>query len=242
MRSICISVLVALLLCVPVRGFSQDLGALSGLLKDLDTGKIASDALGESDMVNGLKATLADGVRQAITSLGQKGGYLNNELVRIALPDSLQTVEKGLRAAGQGDLVDEFVTTMNRAAEKAVPETADIFATAIEEMSVADAKEIVNGPDDAATQYFKDTTYDRLYDKVKPIVAEATDSAGATSAYKNMMDQAGPMASLLGGELSLDDYVTEGALEGLFTKLAKEEAAIRSDPGGTGVGIIESVF
>lgn len=201
-------------------------------------------ALSTNQIVAGLKEGLSVGVQRAIEILGAEGGFLNDPEVRIPLPESLQTVESGLRMAGQGALADEFIATMNHAAEQAAPEALSILGDAVTAMSFDDARRILTGPENAATTYFRERSGAQLEEALLPIVEQATDSTGVTSAYKALVSQAGGIAQrFLGGDqLDLDRYVTTGALDGLFIKLAKEEAAIRNDPVQRTTDLLESVF
>ena len=205
---------------------------------------IAQSALSNSDIVSGLKEALANGVESAINTLGQPGGYLGNELVKIALPESLTTITATARTLGQGTTVDAFESTMNQAAEKAVPEAAGILANAIRDMSVADAMNILNGSDDAATQYFRKVSETSLIETFKPIVTQATDQAGATIAYKQLTGQASPLlGGLMGGSaLDLDQYVTDKSLDGLFQYIALEEKRIRDNPAARTSDLLKKVF
>src|ERR1043166_5917605 len=154
-------------------------------------------ALTHDDMTRGLREALAQGVQHAIAALGQQDGFLNNLEVKIPVPESLARVEKTLRAVKQDKLADEFVATMNHAAEKAVPEGAAIFGEAITQMTLEDAQSILTGPNDAATQYFKKTSQAKLTEKFLPIVKTATEQAGVTSTYKRFMQEAGPAFQFL---------------------------------------------
>ena len=208
-------------------------------------GSVADTALSDNQIVAGLKEALGDGVETSIKTLGHQDGFLANNLVRIGMPDSLKSVEKLARQAGQGAVVDEFITSMNRAAEQAVPEAATILGDAIRQMSVADARSILSGPDDAATQYFRRTSEGKLSDKFLPIVKQATDQAGVTSAYKSLMKQAG--GGMLGGflgssSLDLDNYVTNKALDGLFKYIAIQEREIRENPAARTTDLLKQVF
>lgn len=205
---------------------------------------MAQSALSNSDVVSGLKEALAKGVKSAITSLGTSGGFSDNSAVKIALPDSLTSIATAARTMGQGQYVDSLESTMNVAAEKAVPEAADILSNAISEMSVTDAMSILNGPDDAATQYFRKVSEASLTERFKPIVSQATDSSGVTSSYKDLTSNA---TSLLGGvmdssPLDLDQYVTNKSLDGLFQYIAKEEQSIRSNPAARSTELLKKVF
>ncbi len=219
---------------------SRDLG---GLLEQAQT-QSAVSRLNESEVVQGLKEALAQGVETAIASLGRTDGYLGNALVRIPIPQELDTLAQTARALGGDAYVDAFITTMNRAAEKAVPEAAEIFANAIRRMSIEDAKQILAGHDDAATRYFRRAAESELVGRFRPIVAEATESAGVTAAYKRVVRQAGPVLSMLGPpvETDLDGYVTDRAVDGLFTLIAREEKRIRENPAARTTDLLNRVF
>ncbi len=203
----------------------------------------AGAGLAESDIVSGLKEALQTAVSKSIKNLGQPGGFLDNAEVRIPVPEKLSTAAKGLRLAGQGELVDEFEASMNTAAEKAVPETADILGNSISQMSFEDANKILNGPSDAATQYFEKTSRADLKTRILPVVKEATDQAEVTASYKRMIEAAPGGAMLASGtSLDLDGYVADKALDGLFSVMASEEAAIRQNPAARTTDLLKKVF
>jgi hypothetical protein len=178
-----------------------------------------------------------------VAQLGKEGGYLNNLKVRIPMPGELQTAERLLRSLGQGKYADEFVATLNQAAERAVPEGTAILMDSIHNLTLADAQAIWKGPDDAATQHFRKTGEARLKERFLPIVRQATDRAGVTAAYKKLMQKAGPYTQLLGRDnTDLDSYVTDRALSGLFTTIAEEEKRIRQDPLARGTELLKKVF
>jgi hypothetical protein len=200
-------------------------------------------ALSDEEVVRGLKEALSKGTQQAIANLGKDGGFLNNLDVKIPLPDELKKVEKLLRGLGQDKYADQFVATMNHAAEKAVPEAATLFADAISRMTLADAQSILKGPDDAATQYFRKGSEAKLKERFLPIVKTATDQAGVTAAYKKLIQKAGPTAQLLGvGATDLDAYVDGKAVDGLFKMIAAEEKRIRQDPLARSTDLLKKVF
>ena len=206
-----------------------------------ETSPIAS--LSNTEMVAGLKEALNEGTQFAVDSLGKEGGFLDNSKVKIPMPDSLSWVEKSLRTLHQDELADEFIDTMNHAAERAVPEAAVIFGAAIRNMSIEDAQEILTGPDDAATQYFRTSTQAELTERMRPIVEEATAQTGVTSAYKNMTARAGGMTSLLSSDAAdLDGYVTSKTLDGLFIMIAEEEKKIRENPLARSTDLLKKVF
>ncbi len=203
----------------------------------------ASAALAGDEVVAGLKEALARGAEQAVAQLGRPDGFLGNGAVKIPLPESLQPVDSMLRTLGQGRYADEFVTTMNRAAERAVPESGPILGDAIRNMTVDEAKQILDGPDDAATAYFRRVSEERLSAALRPLVSDATAQAGVTGAYKQLMRQAGPAASLAGADLGdIDGYVTRETLDGLFTVIAAEEKRIRENPAARTTELLQKVF
>jgi hypothetical protein len=224
-------------------GLADWLDALKGVTRDNTAGDDGIAALTQSEIVDGLKQALDKGVQHAVTQLGQPGGFLEDARVRIPMPEQLQWTEKALRSLGQDQMADEFVGSMNRAAEKAVPEVASLFGNAIREMTVEDAKRLLSGPDDAATRYFRDHTSDALLERMRPIVSQATDSAGVTALYKSMMSKVGGLSGLLAGDaLDLDSYVTHRAMDGLFLMIADEEKKIRENPLERSTELLQKVF
>jgi len=143
---------------------------------------ISLASLSEAEVAKALKEALAQGVKNAVANLGKDDGFLKNAKVKIPMPDSLKQIEKALRAMKQDKLADEFVATMNRAAEQAVPVAASIFADALTKMTVEDAKNILSGAPDAATQFFRRTSEPQLKERFLPIVKTATEKVGVTAA------------------------------------------------------------
>lgn len=225
-------------------GLSDYLDSLKGVIDtDSTAAPAATDALSNAEVVAGLKAALQEGTRYAVDSLGKDGGFLDNASVRIPMPDSLSWVEKSLRTLGQDQLADEFVASMNHAAEQAVPEAAAIFSDAIQAMTLDDARAILNGPDDAATDYFRTHTEAALTERMLPIVTRTTESTGVTSAYKRMLSSAGGLTSMLSGDATdIDGYVTQQALDGLFSMVAVEEKRIRENPVARSSDLLKKVF
>jgi hypothetical protein len=236
--------------------------AHAGWLDVLGLGKSSTNSpsatplssLSQDQMVGGLKDALGKGLQHAIAQLGHDGGFLTNLNVKIPLPEKLQTVEKTLRALKQDKLADDFVATMNHAAEQAVPEAANVFGDAVKQMTFDDAKTILTGPPDAATQFFRRTTQTNLYSRFLPIVQKTTAKTGVTSAYKNMMAKAtgngalsGTLSGLAGNylgadALDLDAYVTHKSLDGLFKMVADEEKRIRENPVARTTDLLQKVF
>lgn len=245
-RSALVIMLLIPLLSVTARADWKDLinkvpDSARDAVGSLDTAGTAS--LSNPEIVAGLKEALDNATEIAVTELGREGGFLDNPQVRIPLPEQLQWAENSLRAVGQEGLADEFISTMNQAAEQAVPAALEQFQSAISAMSVEDARGILNGPDDAATEYFRKHSQAGLREQFLPIVKETTGGAGVTSAYKNMTKQAGPLGGLLNTKsLDVDEYVTDKALDGLFTVVAEEEARIRADPVARSTELLKKVF
>ncbi|MDV3238059.1 MAG: DUF4197 domain-containing protein [Gammaproteobacteria bacterium] len=235
---------VLVLVFVPLLGHADWRDLLDKLpLPSKSTTASGVQSLTDSEMTAGLKEALDKAAQLAVGQLGRDGGYLNNPAVHIPIPERLSWVEKGLRAVGQGAMVDEFEGTMNRAAEQAVPVALDEFRGAIRAMTLADAKTILTGPDDAATQYFRAQRGDSLREKFRPIVSAATARTGVTSSYKNMLGKAGGVSALVDTRsLDLDSYVTDKALDGLFLTMAQEEKRIRENPVARSTELLKKVF
>ena len=240
-----VSTPVLLLLLVTLPAQADWTQYLDSAKEALDSSGVADSAtdLTNDEMVAGLKQALDKGTQFAVNKLGQPGGFLDNKKVRIPMPDSLSWVESSLRTVGQDEMADEFIDTMNHAAEQAVPEAADIFGEAIKEMSVQDAQGILTGPDNAATEYFRSNTEAELTQRMRPIVESATASTGVTSAYKDMLGAAGGFAGMMPATATdIDAYITSKTLDGLFLMIAKEERKIRKNPMARSTELLQKVF
>lgn len=199
-------------------------------------------ALADTEIVQGLREALAKGTRNAVLQLGKTDGYWASERFRIPLPKSITQADQLLRIGGYGPKLDELHLSFNRAAEKAVPVAADVFSQAVQKLTLKDARSILQGAPDAATQYFKQTTGPTLALQFKPLVAKVTANAGLVQQYDKLMTSAGPLASLAGVKMDVNDYVTRKALDGLFARVAEEESAIRSNPAARTSEILKKVF
>jgi len=194
------------------------------------------------DAVAGLKEALTRGSQAAIQQLGKENGFFGNDRLRIPLPESLQKVESAMRRLGMGKQADDLILRMNRAAETAMPEARALLMGAVKQMSVQDAKGILTGGDDAATQYFKRTTSEPLAQKFLPIIRKATEKVQLAERY-NAFAQTGTRFGLVREEdAQLENYITRKALDGLFLIIADEEKKIRADPIGSTSSIIKKVF
>ncbi len=200
------------------------------------------EGITRQDATAALKAALEKGSTAAVANLGKVDGFLGNPQVKIPLPESAQRAEHMLRRVGMGKYADELVTTMNRAAEQAVPEAKTIFVDSVKKMSVQDAKGILTGGDTAGTEYFRRTTHDQLHTRFLPIVKKATARVQLAQKYDQYAEMAAGAGLMNKQDANLDEYVTQKALDGLYLMVAEEEKKIRKDPVGTGSAIIKKVF
>ena len=196
----------------------------------------------DAQTVKGLKEALTQSASGAVAKLGKENGFFGNDKVKIPLPESLQRIEGAMRTFGMGKQADELVLAMNRAAEAAVPEARKLLLDAVKNMSFEDAKNIVTGGEDAATQYFRRTTSSPLHDKFMPIVAKTTKRVALAQKYDQFAGKAARFGVLDKKDAQLDEYVTNKALDGLYLMMAEEEKAIRKDPLGRGGQWLGKIF
>lgn len=202
----------------------------------------AQQGLSDETLADGLKEALRVGTGNAVERTGTIDGYFGNEAIRILMPDELKNFERGLRIVGYGQKVDEFVLSMNRAAERAAPFAADIFWGAIRRMSFEDVRAIFHGGDTAATEYFRTSTTEELTSAFLPVVRESMDSVGVTRRYRELTGRFGTLPFAGQDALDLDQYVVGKALDGLFHVLAEEERKIRTDPEARVTPLLRHVF
>lgn len=198
--------------------------------------------LSNAETSGALKEALIQGVNKAVGQLSVNDGFFGNKEVKIPLPDSLKKVEKTMRMFGMGRQADDLVLKMNRAAEAAVPEAKVLLVDAVKKMSVADAKAILSGGDDAATQYFKKTTSAPMVEKFLPIVKKATQDVQLAQHYNKFAELGSKYGMVKKEQANLEQYVTQKALDGVYLMMAKEEAAIRKDPVGQASNLLKKVF
>ena len=200
------------------------------------------EGISNSEASSGLKQALTDGSAAAVAKLGSPGGFLNNPKVKIPLPPVLAKVETALRYTGMKRQADELVVAMNRAAEAAVPEAKTLLVDSVKKMTVQDAKGILTGGDTAATDYFKRTTQTQLTARFRPIVKKATDQVGLAQQYDGLAGQAAQLGLIREQQSTIDGYVTEKALDGLYLMIAEQEKAFRANPLGAASDIVKRVF
>jgi hypothetical protein len=227
------------------------------------TTKTSTSSLSDATVTSGLKEALKVGVDFGVKALSQKNGYLDNADVTIPLPDKLAKAETLIRKVGGDKIADDLIHSMNSAATEAAPKTATIFVDAVDKMSIEDAKNILAGGSDAATQYFQKNTSTSLKNMIKPIIQKSmadnnvaqyydTFNEFYTSNIKGLVENNSmmSMAKSFGADeylpsesdAKLDDFVTQKAIDGLFKMIANKEAQIRKDPVAQTTSLLKKVF
>lgn len=238
--------LFSLLLSISVSGYSawgDFFEALKETTSEVLGNKELSNKLSNDEIVSGLKEALINGSQSAVSILGKENGFLSHPQLKIPMPEKLQAIESGLRKLGQDKIADQFILSMNRAAEQATPKAMSIFSSVIKSMTVEDAYGILKGTDNAATQYLKEKGGNQLHQQFLPVVKQATSRVGVTEKYKALTDNLGAMSNFIDVEsLDLDKYVTSKAVDGLFNLVAKEEKLIRENPAARTSALLKKVF
>lgn len=200
------------------------------------------DALSNADINAGLKEALARGADAAVAQLGQKDGFFGNAALKIPLPSSLQKAEKAMRMFGMGKQADDLVLSMNRAAEAAVPEARTLLVDAVRQMTLEDAKGILTGGQTSATEFFRNKTEATLTERFGPIVKATTDKVGLAQQYNQYAGMAAQFNLIDKQQASVEQYVTQQALDRLYTVIGEKEAAIRANPMQAGSDLLKKVF
>jgi hypothetical protein len=213
---------------------------LDRILRELGGGE--KSGLSDAKIGSGLKEALKVGTETAVHFTGKKDGYFLNQAIKILMPEKLRTFEKGLRAVGYGPQVDEFVLSMNRAAEKAAPFAKQIFWDAIGEITFDDARKILSGNDTAATDYFRGKTTGKLSDVFKPIVDKSMNEVGVTRQYNELVGYYEKIPFVKKESFDLNHYVVTKALDGLFHMVGEEETKIRKNPTARTTELLKEVF
>ena len=216
---------------------------MKGLAKLPSAPSGGSGAADEKSSAAGIKEALAIGTEKAVASLSRKDGYFANQAVKILMPSSIQRVADVARKLGFERQVDEFVLSMNRAAEAAAPLASRYFGDAIRDMSLDDARALVTGGQTSATDYFRSKTHDKLYAAFKPVVSQKVGEVGATRSDNDLMGRYEKVPFVGSSQsLDLDDYVTNKSLDGLFHMVGEEEKSIRSNPAARTTDLLKKVF
>lgn len=233
---------------LPAAAFAQ--GSLldqgKTLMNQLPNGKNSGKgaSLSDGEIGSGLKEALKVASQRVVGRVGKTDGYNGDPSIRIPLPDPLQSIAGPLKSMGAGGMLDDLQVKMNRGAEQAAPKSLDIFGGAITSMSIDDARGILTGPQDSATQYFKRTTTAQLTSAFHPIIDSALSSTGAVQAFSLVQDKASaiPFGGSEVKSFNLTDFTVGKALDGLFHYLASEEASIRDNPGARTTDLLKKVF
>jgi hypothetical protein len=198
--------------------------------------------LPDAKIADGLKEALKVATEKTVSLTGKTDGYFANQAIKILMPDKLKSLESGLRAVGYGSQIDEFVLSMNRAAESAAPQAKQIFVDAIGKMSFDDARKILNGSNTAATDFFKSKTTPQLTTAFKPAVSKSMNEVGVTRQYKDLVGRFESIPFAKSQAFDLDGYVVDKGLAGLFHVLGEQEQQIRTNPTARVTDLLKEVF
>ncbi|MCL6688695.1 DUF4197 domain-containing protein [Pseudomonas sp. R3.Fl] len=215
---------------------------LAGALLSANAFALSLANLSQTDASGGLKDALSQGAQIAVKQLGKPGGFTNDPAVRIELPGKLGKAAKVMKQFGMGAQVDQLEASMNQAAEAAVPQAQALLVDAVKKMTVQDAKGILAGGDDSATQYLERSSRDQLRQRFLPIVKQATDKVGLAKQYNAFASQAAAFGVVDAKDANVEGYVTEQALDGLFKVIAQQEKGIRENPAGAATSLAKKVF
>lgn len=216
-------------------------GELQEVINNLPQGDVGG-VLSNTDIASGLRQALDLGIDKQVTKLTQKDGFFKNDLVKILLPAELQKVDKGLRDIGLSNLADEGLKVLNRAAEDAVGEATPIFINAVKDITFDDAKNILLGNNDAATQYLTSKTQTELYNKFQPVINNSFAKVGADQIWSNLINKYNAIPFTNNVNPNLTEYVTGEALKGVYKMIAVEEQEIRSKVSSRGTDLLKKVF
>ena len=208
----------------------------------LASAQAQSGAPSESMLVSGFKQALSIGTEKAVQTVSKTDGYFGNQAIKILLPDSMQKVADILGKLGMQKQVDDFIVSMNRAAEKAAPQAAAIFGAAIKDMGIEDAQTIYSGGDTAATEFFKEKTSAQIFKAFKPIISASMEEVGTTAQFNAIMSKYNSMPFVPKKTINIEEYVTTKATDGLFTMVGEEEKKIRTNPAARTTDLLKSIF
>jgi Protein of unknown function (DUF4197) len=233
-----------LTLALPAHAFDWNelLKSMTGKPANAPTTTSGVEALSSTDINAGLKEALTRGAETAVSQLGQKDGFFGNAKLKIPLPPTLQKAEKAMRMLGMGEQADELVLSMNRAAEAAVPEAKTLLVGAVKQMTLEDAKGILTGGQTSATDFFRSKTEATLTERFAPIVKTHTDKVGLAQQYNQYAGAAAQFNLIDKKQANVEQYVTQQALDRLYTVIGEKEAAIRANPMQAGSDLLKRVF
>lgn len=236
--------LVSIIFCLLLSACSTQSSGQSLLdrLKDTVQNQGGSGSLTDAEIRGGLREALTVGTERVIGQVGAEDGFNLDPSIHIPLPKSLQRVDSALSTLGLNSLTDELETRLNRAAEAAAPEAKALFIDTISNMTLADAQGILTGPDDAATQYFRTQTSERLTELMRPVIESSLQQVGALQSYDATVSRYQQLPFVPDVSADLTDYTIEKSMDGIFYYLAKEEAAIRENPLKRSTELLRKVF
>ncbi|MDR9755072.1 DUF4197 domain-containing protein [Pseudomonas sp. SZMC_28357] len=217
-------------------------GLCAGLMISASALALSLSDLSQKDASGGLKDALTQGAQIAVKQLGKPGGFSNNPEVKIELPGKLGKVASKMKQFGMGAQVEQLETSMNQAAETAVVQAQPILIDAVKKMTVDDAKGILSGGQDSATQYLNKTSREQIRAKFLPIVKTATDKVGLAQKYNSFAGQAATLGVVDAKSANIENYVTEQALDGLFEMIGKQEETLRNNPAAAATSLAKKVF
>ena len=224
---------------IQILSFGSQAQFLQDAMKIIDQSK---GGLTEKDAVEGIKEALVKGTGESVTLVSKLDGYFLNPEIKIPFPENARAIESKLRAIGLGSKVDEVILTLNRAAEDAAKSAQSIFVSAITGMNISDALQIVRGNDNAATQYLAKTTTPELKAKFSPVIKSSLDKVDATRLWAELITAYNQIPFVNKQNPDLTGYVTDKAISGLFTMIAKEELKIRQNPLARTTELLKKVF
>ncbi|WP_310993869.1 DUF4197 domain-containing protein [Aequorivita marina] len=198
--------------------------------------------MNSTQIANGLRQALDKGIEKQVSKLTQTDGFYKNQLVKIMLPEELRKVDQTLRDIGLGSLADEGLKILNRAAEDAVKEATPIFVGAVKDINFNDAKNILLGPDNAATSYLEQRTNTALYSKFNPVIKNSFSKVGADQIWSNIINRYNAVPFVTKVNPDLTDYVTNEALNGVYTMISVEEKDIRNNISARTTNLLRQVF
>ncbi len=210
--------------------------------KDFLDQSLGGGGLTNSEIARGLREALRVGTERVVDQVGRFDGFNADPEIHIPLPGALERVQKALRTVGMSGMADDLELKLNRAAERAAPEAQALFFDAISQMTLDDARQILDGPDDAATQYFRRTMGPPLGERMTPIVDDALNEVGAVRTYDDMMGQYQALPLVPDVKADLVAYTVDKGLDGIFYYVAQEEAAIRNNPAKRTTELLRKVF
>lgn len=215
---------------------------LQNIVKSVSESVSTEAVLSNSQIGNGLKEALENGIEHQVTKLASEGGFYTNDAVKILLPTELQKVDKTLRSIGLGSLADKGLLMLNSAAEDAVKQSIPVFVTAVEEMTFSDVKTILFGNKNAATVYLENKTKNELYAKFNPTIKKSFSEVGADQVWSTIISKYNSIPFIDDVNPDLTDYVTQEALQGVFTMIAVEEVGIREKVSLRSSTLLQQVF